>query len=94
MLSSHPNITIELAGLSKALAHPARVKLLRILLDLGSCQCGPLVDELGLAQSTVSQHLKIMRDAGLICGTVDGPRTCYCVNSETIERLKLLVSNL
>ncbi len=80
--------------MSKALAHPARVRLLRILLDRGTCQCGPLVDELGLAQSTVSQHLKIMRDAGLICGTVDGPRSCYCVNGESIERLKSLVASL
>ena len=85
---------MDLAGMSKALAHPARVRLLRILLDRGTCQCGPLVDELGLAQSTVSQHLKIMRDSGLICGTVDGPRSCYCVNGESIERLKSLVASL
>lgn len=94
MKLSHPKAVVELAGLGRALGHPARVRLLRLLLDRGICQCAPLVDELGLAQSTVSQHLKIMREAGLISGTIDGPRTCYCVNHETVEQLKALVGDL
>lgn len=84
----------ELARLAKALGHPARVAILRTLLRKKSCVCGEIVDELPLAQSTVSQHLKQMKSAGLIRGTVDGPRVCYCVEPAAIERLKRLVFDL
>ncbi len=84
----------ELATLAKALGHPARVAILRILLRRQSCVCGELVDELPLAQSTVSQHLKQLKLAGLIRGTVDGPRVCYCVEPAIVERLKKLVVDL
>ncbi|MEO8797919.1 MAG: metalloregulator ArsR/SmtB family transcription factor, partial [Polyangiaceae bacterium] len=69
----------ELASFSKALGHPARVKIIRILLRKNACVCGDIVEELPLAQSTVSQHLKVLKDAGLIRGDVDGPRVCYCI---------------
>jgi ArsR family transcriptional regulator len=81
----------ELAALAKAIGHPARVRILRILVRRESCICGEIVDELPLAQSTVSQHLKILKDAGLIRGEIDGPRVCYCVDSHTLRRLKALV---
>lgn len=84
----------ELAGLAKALGHPARVKILRILIARNACICGDIVEELPLAQSTVSQHLKVLKDAGLIRGDVDGPRVCYCIEPRTLRRLRALVSSL
>jgi ArsR family transcriptional regulator, arsenate/arsenite/antimonite-responsive transcriptional repressor len=84
----------ELAGLAKALGHPARVQILRILVRRNTCVCGELVDELPLAQSTVSQHLKVLKDAGLIRGEVDGPRVCYCIESRALRRLKALIGGL
>ena len=84
----------DLARLAWALAHPARVRILRILLQRATCICGELVDELPLAQSTVSQHLKILKESGLVMGEVDGPKVCYCVNPAVIERLKSLVAEL
>jgi ArsR family transcriptional regulator, arsenate/arsenite/antimonite-responsive transcriptional repressor len=84
----------ELAALAKALAHPARVKIVRQLLERDDCQVGALVDELPLAQSTVSQHLKVLRDAGLVHGEVDGPRICYCVDAARLDRLRALLDTL
>lgn len=69
-----------LAGIAKALSHPARISILRVLAQKNSCICGDIVDELPLAQSTVSQHLKELKNAGLIEGEVEGPRVCYCLN--------------
>jgi ArsR family transcriptional regulator len=84
----------DLAALAWAVAHPARVRLLRILLARNECVCGELVSQMGLAQSTVSQHLKVLKDAGLIQGEIDGPKVCYCVNPDGLKRLKELVSDL
>lgn len=84
----------DLASLSKALGHPARVKILRILARKNACICGDIVDELPLAQSTVSQHLKMLKEAGLIRGDVDGPRVCYCIEPRALRRLKALVGGL
>jgi ArsR family transcriptional regulator len=84
----------EVAKLAWAIAHPARVRILRILLDRAACVCGELVDQLPLAQSTVSQHLKILKEAGLVQGEIDGPKVCYCVNPVGLTRLKELVSEL
>jgi ArsR family transcriptional regulator len=84
----------ELATLAKALGHPVRVKILRILLRRSACICGDIVDELPLAQSTVSQHLKVLKDAGLIRGDVDGPRVCYCIEPRALRRLRALVGGL
>ena len=82
----------ELAALAKAVGHPARVQILRLLSRRESCVCGEIADEFPLAQSTVSQHLKILKDAGLIRGEVDGPRVCYCVDAQTLRRLKALMA--
>ena len=84
----------ELAGLAKALGHPARVKILRILVRRNACICGDIVEELPLAQSTVSQHLKVLKEVGLIRGDVDGPRVCYCVEPRALRRLKALIGGL
>jgi ArsR family transcriptional regulator len=82
----------ELAELARAVAHPARVKILRLLARRGQCVCGEIVRELPLAQSTVSQHLKILKEAGLVRGEVDGPRVCYCLSPRALRRLKALVA--
>lgn len=84
----------ELAALAKAMAHQARVQIIRILVRKTACVCGDIVDELPLAQSTVSQHLKVLKEAGLIRGDVDGPRVCYCIEPRALRRLKVLVAGL
>lgn len=84
----------ELASLAKALGHPARVKILRLLARDNKCICGDIVDGLDLAQSTVSQHLKMLKEAGLIRGEIDGPRICYCIEPHALRRLRMLVSGL
>lgn len=76
-----------LAEQAKALSHPARLSILQILAAREMCICGDLVDELPLAQASVSRHLKALKDAGLIQGEVDGPRSCYCVNREALKAL-------
>jgi len=84
----------ELAALAKALGHPARVQIMRLLVRRDACICGDIVDELPLAQSTVSQHLKVLKEAGLVKGEIDGPRVCYCVEPRALRRLKSLVGSL
>ncbi|MEQ9103339.1 MAG: metalloregulator ArsR/SmtB family transcription factor [Rhodothermales bacterium] len=78
--------TVHLAGLMKALGHPARLEILRVLAARTSCVCGEIVEELPLAQATVSQHLKVLKEAGLIDGEIDGPRVCYCLDREALDR--------
>jgi ArsR family transcriptional regulator len=82
------------AEIAKALGHPARVAILKILADRNTCFCGDITEILPLAQSTVSQHLKALKIAGLIQGNVEGVRTCYCLNPEGIKDLKHLLSEL
>jgi ArsR family transcriptional regulator len=84
----------ELAAYAKALGHTARVQILRLLVRRTSCVCGEIVDELPFAQSTVSQHLKVLKDAALIRGDIDGPRVCYCIEPRALRRLRALVSAL
>jgi ArsR family transcriptional regulator len=88
----HPDA--ELAQLTKALGHPARVRMLRLLAGQTRCSHGSLADEFPLAASTVSQHLCILRDAGLVQGEIDGPRTCYCINRERLARATALLHDL
>lgn len=83
-----------LAELAWAVAHPARVRIVRLLIHRKGCVCGEVVDELPLAQSTVSQHLKILKESGLVQGEVDGPKVCYCINPAKLEELKTLIANL
>jgi ArsR family transcriptional regulator len=84
----------QLASLARALGHPARVAILRQLAERGECVCGQIVDSLPLAQATVSQHLKVLKEAGLVQGEIDGPRVCYCVNPESVKRFQKLVTQL
>jgi ArsR family transcriptional regulator len=84
----------ETARLAKALAHPARVTIVRMLLARGDCVCGQIVLGLPLAQATVSQHLKVLKEAGIVRGEVDGPRVCYCVDPDALARLGTLLAEL
>lgn len=84
----------RLAALCKALAHPHRVTILRFLLAQRACLAGELVDLLPIAASTVSEHLRVLRAAGLVKGEVDGPRRCYCVDPEGVAALRGLVGGL
>lgn len=72
----------------KALGHPLRLQIIRILLDYEDCICGDLVEALPVAQSTVSEHLRILKQAGLVKGRVDGPRRCYCADRVALARLR------
>lgn len=89
-----PEADVELASLARALGHPARVQIVRLLTQRQGCVCGEIVGALPLAQSTVSQHLKVLKEAGLVRGEVDGPRICYCIEPRTLRRLRVLVAGL
>jgi len=89
-----PAVDADLAVLAKALGHPARVRILRLLLAREACYCGQIVDELPLAQATVSQHLKVLRDAGLIVGEIEGLRTCYWASRERLSALHGLLGGI
>lgn len=85
------DIDQDVATIAKALGHPARVRIMRLLLSHDACYCGQLVDELRLAQATVSQHLKMLKHAGLIKGEIEGLRTCYCASAERLGELRELI---
>ena len=84
----------ELASLAWGLAHPARAAILRMLLTRGECVCGAIVDALPLAQATVSQHLKVLKETGWIEGEIDGPRVCYCPTQGAMARFQQLLQGL
>lgn len=77
----------EVALLTKALGHPARIAILEYLMSVDTCICGDIVNELPLAQPTVSQHLKELKNAGLIKGSIEGNAICYCIDEKSIEKL-------
>ncbi len=80
----------EIANLAKAFAHPARVAILHQLFKTNTCICGDLVNEIGLAQATISQHLKELKSIGIIQGNIEGTSVCYCINSENWMRIKTI----
>jgi ArsR family transcriptional regulator len=82
----------ELASLTKALGHPARIAILQFLIEKNSCVCGDIVDELPLSQSTVSQHLKELKKVGLIKGDIDGPSVCYCIDKRMWNKIKKTIN--
>lgn len=84
----------ELAILTKALGHPARIAIIEYLLKVDSCICGNLVNELPLSQPTVSQHLKELKNAGLIKGTFEGASICYCVDEVGFEKIKIFFQDV
>ena len=84
----------KIALYAKALAHPARVAIIRMLLKKQTCICGAIVEELPLSQSTVSQHLKELKNAGLIKGEIEGVTTCYCIDENEWEQAKQCLISL
>jgi DNA-binding transcriptional ArsR family regulator len=84
----------EVAVIAKALGHPARVAIMQFLMGVDSCICGDIVNELPLAQPTVSQHLKELKSAGIIKGNVEGNAICYCINENAISRLMSYFENV
>jgi len=79
----------QLSQLLKAMAHPARIAILQRIIKSNTCICGDLVEELGLAQATISQHLKELKNAGIIQGTIEGVSVCYCINPTVWKQLEL-----
>jgi len=84
----------KIAAYAKALGHPARIAIIQMLLKKQACQCGDIVDELPLSQSTVSQHLKELKNAGLIKGEIEGVKTCYCMDEKEWQQAKLYLGTL
>ena len=84
----------RIATYAKALAHPARVAILKLLIQRQACICGDIVDELPLSQSTVSQHLKELKEAGLIKGDISGVKVCYCIDDEELTKAKTALEEL
>lgn len=84
----------HLAKIFKALGHPTRIKIIELLRKTDSCICGQIVEIFPYSQSTISQHLKLLKDSGIVCGTVEGPKTCYCINKELLERIKEYVAGI
>jgi predicted transcriptional regulator len=83
----------DIANMAKAIAHPARIAILQYLVKKNACVCGDLVEELGLAQATTSQHLKELKIAGIIKGTIEGTTICYCINAKVWKQYKELFSS-
>lgn len=88
-LASFDPEDVRIANIAKALGHPARIAILKILLKQQQCICGDLVDELPLSQSTVSQHLKELKEVGIIKGDIEGVRVCYCIDPEVWEATRV-----
>ena len=84
----------DLAKTAKALGHPARIAILQFLVKTKACVCGDIVDELPLSQSTVSQHLKELKNAGLIKGNIEGPSVCYCIDERGWSKAQGLINGL
>jgi DNA-binding transcriptional ArsR family regulator len=86
--------TEKLAKIFKALGHPTRIKIIEYLLKRNSCICGEIVDIFPFSQSTISQHLKLLKDSEIVHGEIEGPKTCYCVNENILIDVKNYVTNL
>lgn len=83
----------ELASVARVLGHPARIAILQQIIKSESCICGDLVNEIGLAQPTISQHLRELKNAGIIKGDIEGTRVCYCINEDKWEEIKVLFNS-
>ncbi len=89
----HSDYVNDIAITAKVFAHPARVAILKYISEQGSCICNDIVDEIGLSQATISQHLAVIADAGLLKGTFKGKAKCYCINMETFENFRVLLNS-
>jgi ArsR family transcriptional regulator len=88
------DLTGDLAGLARALGHPARIRIVRMLIEKQACIGCDVVDEIGLAQSTVSEHLRILKAAGIITGEIERPRVCYSLNPAALEPLRAFLATV
>ncbi|HPF10463.1 MAG TPA: metalloregulator ArsR/SmtB family transcription factor [Flavobacteriaceae bacterium] len=88
----HTSVQIEIAEIAKVLSHPARVAILDYISKQDACICTDLVDEIGLSQPTISQHLQVIRNAGLLKGTFEGKRLCYCIDMERFQEIQQLLN--
>ncbi len=90
-------ITIDrekMARIFKALGHPTRVKIVEHLIDMNTCVCGEIVDIFPFSQSTISQHLKLLKESGIVCGEVEGPKTYFCVDKTILKQFKDYIQHL
>lgn len=86
--------TEQLAKIFKALGHPTRVKIVKHLIDIDTCMCGEIVNIFPFSQSTISQHLKQLKESGIVCGEAKGTKTCFCVDKTVLEQFKAYINNL
>ena len=86
--------TEKFAKIFKALGHPTRVMIVEHLIKINSCVCGEIVNIFPFSQSTISQHLKLLKESGIVHGEIEGPKTCYCVDLDVLNQFKKYVSNL
>jgi DNA-binding transcriptional ArsR family regulator len=86
--------TKALAQLFKALGHPTRIKIVEHLISINSCVCGDIVDIFPFSQSTISQHLKLLKESGMVHGAIEGPKTCYCIDFDILNKFKKYMSEL
>ncbi|MCP3898143.1 MAG: winged helix-turn-helix transcriptional regulator [Desulfobacteraceae bacterium] len=86
--------TEAITKIFKALGHPTRVKIVEHLITIDSCVCGEIVNIFPFSQSTISQHLKLLKESGIVHGEIEGPKTCYCVDKDVLQKFKNYVSNL
>lgn len=93
-MTGYTNKEEQIAQFAKALGHPARVAIISLLLKKQNCICGDIVDELPLSQSTVSQHLKELKEAGIIKGEISGVKTCYCIDENNWDKMSILFNKI
>ena len=86
--------TDQLAKVFKALGHPTRIKIVEHLIQINTCVCGEIVDIFPFSQSTISQHLKLLKESGIVCGEIEGPKTYFCVDKAVLNQIKTYVKKL
>ncbi len=86
--------TEQISKIFKALGHPTRVKIVEHLIEINTCVCGEIVDIFPFSQSTISQHLKLLKESGIVCGEVEGPKTYFCVDKNILQKFKDYIKNL
>ncbi len=86
--------TEQISKIFKALGHPTRVKIVEHLIEINTCVCGEIVDIFPFSQSTISQHLKLLKESGIVCGEVEGPKTYFCVDKNILQNMKDYIKNL
>jgi len=94
MQGNKPMETEQLARIFKALGHPTRIKIVEHLMEMDTCVCGQIVNIFPYSQSTISQHLKLLKESGIVCGEVEGPKTRFCVDKQALTQVKCYIKKL